>query len=523
MTELYIPAEKIVKENNFWAITDDNQVIFPRFDKQLWTSFWWAYFNDRSRFKLVSVGRGGGKTHNIAFEQVDLAVTNYQKIKASGTRYTGIQWHAAFIFPSEENATECIAMLKEIIPEIPGYAPDGNLNYRVRDSDTTDFRLFGDNELVISVYSSFSADTLRGKNFDQVWLDECLKVRRNDVIDVIIPASDRPGRDDLSGWFLGSSTPDNDDGDPLQKWWDDACDEADPEKPHISGYFSDFSLHSGPFTVNPKIPEDRFQRILKQSLLDLVKWQRERLALRGLVAQVGRNADGSVGNVWSYDQLRPCFYQDQITPKSVLCAVDLAFGHTDSLVRMWYCQVARKVFDIEILRPEEQNKIGIQPKAYEKGIVAFFTETASKFPGAPIVYDANSEHNMPVEHLIPRYLRTTPVKKNNAVKVGLVTTLIERLAEINQDGICTSIQLPDPDALWLTTRQRNDFKWLYKEMINYQRTIKENDEGKRKIIYNKPSTGTDDALDALLLLMTQSKPTGTNRISATQARKRRYR
>lgn len=511
---LDLPADRIAKENNFWIITTDNEVIFPRLDKLAWTGFWWDFFNDKSRFRMVIVGRGGGKTHNVAFEEVMLAFSCYFTVKASGRRYTGAQWHAAFIFPAEENATECIAMLNEIIPEVPGYAPDGTLNYRVRGSDRTDFRLFGNNELVISIYSSQAG--LRGKNFDQVWCDEGLKIKKTDLFDVIIPASDRAGRPEISGWLTITSTPDDEEGDPNEKWLDAAMDEADPDKPHITGYFSDYSLHRGPFTVNPYLSEARFQRILKRFMLGAIKFWREHLAIPGLISSSVRTADKVV---WTLDQVRPCLYKERVVPKSVIGVIDLAFGSTDSLVRMWYCAAARKVFDLEIFDPKECNNMGINPKAYEDGLVDFFIKTCAMYPGAPIIYDSNSDQSMPISHLIPRHLRTIGIKKNNSVKTGLVTTLIEIMADVDDTGVCQSIGFPHPEAEWLTPKQRQHFKRLYKEMIEYERTQKEKRDGGIMTIYNKPPGGKDDALDTVIMLMSQVQPKSTSKLTASQARR----
>lgn len=512
---LDIHPEKIAKENDFWIVTTDNEVIFPRIDRIRWSGFWWGYYNDKSRFRLVVVGRGGGKTHNVSFEQVLLAFTCYFIVKASGRRYTGAQWHAAFVFPTEENMTECVAMLNEIIPEVPGYAPDGEKNYRVRGSDQKDFRLFGKNELVISIYSSQAG--LRGKNFDQVWCDEGLKIKRTDLFDVIIPASDRAGRPEISGWLTITSTPDDEEGDPSEKWLDQAIDESDSAKPEVQGYFSDFSLHKGPFTVNPFLSESRFQRILNRIKLGAVKFWREHLAIHGLISNADRAIDSIV---WTAAQIKPCLYREKITPRSIICCVDLAFGSTDKLVRMWYCAAARKVFDIEVFYPKDQNAMGIQPKFYEDGMVEFFKNTAARYPGAPIVYDANSESSKPVEHLIPRHLRTIGIKKNNSVKTGLVTTLLEMMADVDDSGVCQSIGFPHPDAEWLTATQRQEFKALYKEMVEYTRTVKEWQDGSKMVVYNKYPGGSDDRLDSVILLMSQVKPRVVHKVSLSEARRR---
>src|SRR5690606_8904752 len=90
---------------------------------------------------------------------------------------------------------------------------------------------------------------------------------------------------------------------------------------------------------------------------------------------------------------------------------------------------------------------------------------------------------------------------------GLVATLIERMQTVNDQGICTSIGFPHPDAPWLSDRQRSNFKRLYSEFVNYQKEVTIGKDNKPRIIYGKPKTGgSDDALDAVLLLMSKSTP-----------------
>src|SRR5690349_1618098 len=98
------PEDYIVHETNFYQITTNNEVIFPRWDKVEFTEFWWNYYLDDHYRELLCVGRGGAKSWNVAFKKVVAAFDNYRKVKESGIRYTGAQWHLMIICPSEENA-----------------------------------------------------------------------------------------------------------------------------------------------------------------------------------------------------------------------------------------------------------------------------------------------------------------------------------------------------------------------------------------------------------------------------------
>ena len=499
------PAESDVvqfeKSTNFWAVTTNNEVIFPRWDELVFSGFWWAYIEDESRFALMSVGRGGGKTYQVCFKEVYRAITCYQQVKASGKRYSGPQWHLMFVFPTEENAQPAKAMLAEIIPQVPGFAPDGTLNHRRRGSDISDWRLFGENELLITVYSSFDASTLRGKSADQLVVDEAFKIPREDFVDVLIPIADRPGRPDIGGFITASSTPDTE--DEKDPWFDRACDEADPDLPDVVGYFSEgWKLWSAPFTVNPEMSKERFERILKQKALNPKKWQRERLAIRGIKIKTG----DTPARIFTRGMVEACWYKEQPSvPKRPAAALDLAFGAEDSLARIWYDELTGTVFDLEIWLPKEQREMGITPKAYDAGMVDLFTTTGARFAGLQIVYDANSENHQPVEHLVPRHLRTLGVKKNQHKKYGLVKLLEERFALV-ENGRNTSLRLPHPDATWLTPRQREAFLRLYREIEEFEVFYEVMPSGQVRVKCGKSENGTDDAIDALLLLMELTKP-----------------
>ena len=497
--------DEIRDQTNFYTVTTDNAVIFPRWEKITFSDFFWDYFRDDSMRELLCIGRGAGKTYMVLLKKLVRAFINYAFIKASGIRYSGAQWHLLIVVPKLKNAKAAIGELLEMVPKIPGTAPDGNPNYRYRSNkDMTDWRLFGDNELMISVTSSFSASAMRGLYADDLFLDEACMVRRSDVTDVLIQVVQRQGRPSCGGYFTCASTPDTE--DLLEPWFDASVDEADPDLPEKKGFFDDFTLWEADFAVNPVMSDALFERIMREKMLNEGKFKRERLGIRHLVID-GANADGTKGNVIYEETLVPCYYMDKVIPTDVVIAIDMAFGNTDSLARIFYDKTTGKVFDLDIWHPKEQNIHGINPGSYDKGIVQMFIDTAAMWPGAPIVFDANSESYAPIAHLVPRHLRTVGIKKNNAVKNGLVQTLLERLAQVDQSGINTSIQFPSLAAPWLTAEQKEHFKQLYTEMVNYRKIPRKDKLGNViGFYYTKVSPYTDDAIDALLLLMTQSTP-----------------
>jgi len=495
------PVDFIEKETNFWRVTVDNQVIFPRWDKIGFSKFWWDYYIAETKRELVCVGRGGGKGWNLIFRKVVRAFLKYAEVKASGIRYTGAQWHLLIVAPTAENFSNTVAKLIEMVPHVPGYAPDGHLNYRFRNSDTCDFRLFGNNELLITVLSTYDADTMRGKDADDLLVDEAFMVDQTAITDVLIQVVQRQGRPPQGGYFTAAGTPDTEDlKDP---WFDNACDQADPKKPEVTGFFDNFTLYEADFTVNPFMSDDLWNQILREALLNLKKWQRERLAIRGLSVE-----NDQCGNVFTQGMVEACWYMEQpINIQRPCAAIDLAFGNQDSLARIWYDITTGTVYDLEIWLPKEQQaKLGIIPKAYDKGIVDLFNGTAARHPGLPIVYDANSENYAPVAHLVPRHLRTIPIRKNQHSKAGLVKLLDERFAMVDATGKNTSLRMPHPDAPWLNDTQRENFERLYREIVEYRVEYSKTPLGDTKVRYNKPEKGSDDALDALLLLMTQSEP-----------------
>jgi len=502
MTCLPAPVEdNLLASTNFWYVTSDMEVVFPRWDKLGFSAFWWDYIEWDGKRVLVDVGRGGGKGWNVLFKAVYRAFWCYQLVKAGDFRYTGLQWHLMIIAPSAENYSDTMQKLLEMVPQVPGFAPDGNKNYRFRSSTGhCDFRLFGDNELQITVLSSYEADYLRGKSADEMVIDEGFRVKGSDVADVLIQVVQRQGRPEFGGYLTICSTPDTEDlNDP---WFDAACDQADPTKPDISGFFDNFKLFEAPFTANPYMPDWLFEQILRERLFNLNKFLRERMAVRGLVVEAS-NLDGTVGNIITWGMLEPCFYYEQVNPKNVLISIDLSFGTKDFLTRMFIDKPTNSVFRLDIFDVKQQNAMGIttEGEKYKEALTKFFMDTQREWPGALILYDATGQLAGKVQNVMPGYLRTKAVVKQNRNKNQLVEALLDRLVLV-ENGVNRSLRLPHLDSSWLTDGQRKNFKELYSQMVNIRKEVIADKLGNvKKYRYTKVSPYKDDAFDALVLFM----------------------
>ena len=84
------------------------------------------------------------------------------------------------------------------------------------------------------------------------------------------------------------------------------------------------------------------------------------------------------------------------------------------------------------------------------------------------------------------------------------------------------IKFPALDSVWLTPQQRANFKRLYTEMVNYRKLIvADKFTSVRSYRYTKVAPYTDDAIDALAMLMEESPQVrAPGRLSLTQARLR---
>lgn len=475
------------------------------------SAFWWEYLKWDGKRVLVCVGRGGGKGWNVLFKAVLRAIESYQKVKASGIRYTGLQWHLMIVAPSAENYSDTMQKLLEMVPEVPGFAPDGNKNYRFRSSTGhCDFRLFGDNELQITVLSSYEADYLRGKSADEMVIDEGFRVKGTDVADVLIQVVQRQGRPPFGGYLTICSTPDTEDlNDP---WFDAACDQADPEKPDIAGFFDNFKLFEGPFTVNPYMSDELFEQILRERMFNLNKFLRERMAVRGLVVDAS-NLDGTVGNIVTWGMLEPCFYRQQVTPRSVVIAIDLSFGTKDFLTRIFLDKPTNTVFRLDIFDVRQQNQMGIstENEKYKDALTKFFMDTQRDWPGALILYDATGQLAGKVRDVMPGYLRTKAVVKGNRNRNQLIEGFLDRLALVD-NGVNNAIRLPHLESPWLTENQRKNFKELYSQTVNIRKEVTVDKHGTVKSYrYIKVAPHKDDAFDALVLLMEEMNNVKTGR------------
>lgn len=497
-------TDEIAVETNFYQVTERNEVIFPRWDKISFSNFWWNYYQDDHKREILCIGRGGGKSWNVAFKKVCRAFENYQEIKRSGIRYTGAQWHLMIICPSEENYKALREMLTEMIPKVPGYAPDGNLNYRYRGGKKSDWRLFGDNELLITLLSSYSSAFLRGKYADDLWLDEASLIKKSDVEDVLIQIIQRQGRPPQGRFFTISSTPDATEK-LLDPWFDDACEQANPARPDRKGFFTKFHLYEGSWLVNALISDGLYQDILEERKLNEQKFDRERMGRRGIIIDMYANADGSVGNFLYMNMLQPCFYREAITPLKTEIYIDLAFGTRDSLCRLFWCDASKAVYALDIFSAKDTQLL-INGRDPIQGIVDFIVDTSKQYPSAEIIYDANGEYASAVERLLPRHIRAKGIKKNGASKNALVDTF-EKVLGLVENGENKVFRMPHPDAPFLTEKQAANFRTLVAQIINYRRVAEfdKDNVNVKKIRYTKVSPFGDDALDTVLLRMGRMK------------------
>lgn len=483
-------------ESLFWKVTDDNHVIFPDWQNLTFTEFWYNYLLDEHKKTIICAGRGSGKSYNCVFKEIYIAFREYIKKKTSGAkRRIGAQYHLIIIAPTKESFAPIIQYLDDMVPQIPGYSPDGVLNFRKRNSNgKSDYRLFGDGELVITVYSAYNAEILRGKSADSVLLDEAFLIPRDAVESVIIPIVNRQGG--YLGRFTLAGTPDTE--KLIEPWFDRAADEADEAVTDRFGYFSKFHLYTASWLVNPFISEELLADIQEERLLNETKYLRERMAIRGLVVQEA--IDGS-GEVFNQDMLNCCFYREKPTVQStrdLLIGIDTAYGGRDALVRVIFCKRTNRFIDITIVDAKDFTK----EEDGVKTVRQFILDTAKAYPGAQIIYDKSGRLGSSLPSLLPTNLRLTPVDRGNVHKNRNVETMLARMLELNDNGQCEAIQFPDLDSGWLTQRQHDCFKRLYTEMVNYHEEKKIDKFGKETgRRYTKKPPFTDDCIDACTILM----------------------
>ena len=489
-------------ENEFYRITENNEVFFPLWDKLTFSEFWLEYLRDRNKYTIICACRGAGKTWHVIFKEIYYGLSYYTLKKASGVqRRAGAQYNIIIVAPTKESYAPIVQYVEEMLPRIPGYAEDGKtLNYRKRNSNgKADFRLFGDNEFLISIYSSFDdASSLRGKGCDSLILEEAFMISRKSVEDVLIQVVNRQGN--FLGRLTVMGTPDTEDlPDP---WFDQACDEADTALPDRQGFFSKFKLYSSTWLANPFTSEELRQAILWERQINPLKYRRERMAERGLVIQ----EHFTEGEVFSGALLEKCYYLEKPTvasTRNLLVTIDTAYGgSTDAMVRLVFDKATNRYVDITIVEGKSIRDASDNQEDRLQTVCQFFLDTAKLYPFAQIVYDKSGRMGQSLPLLLPSHLNLIPVDRGNKQKNSHVEAIQDRMAYLNEQGKCDVIQFPHLDAKWLTPRQRECFKRLYTEMVNYVRENTTNKFGEitgYRYTKNTAKGYTDDCVDALTI------------------------
>lgn len=496
-----------MSDSVFWELTENNEVRFPCWENLKFSDFWWEFLQDTSKNNLVSGGRGAAKSFTVVFKELCRAFDWYSFYELTGytPRPVGAKYILYIICPTTESYQPIIQYIDAMLPEIPGFTPRGEKNFhRTNSNGKSRYLLFGRRGIEIRVFSGYDADTLRGKGADVVVLDEAFLIKRDDVESAIVQIVRRQGN--YLGYFTALGTPDTERcKDP---WFDGACDEADPKIPERTGYFTGWKLWECNWLHNPEIPDDLVEEILKEKLLNPLKFLRERMGVRNLVIQDSYTAEG---NVWSPESLTPCYYTDKVTVTSLanlLVGIDLAYGGKDSIARIVYDKATNSIIDLVIVDPPDKEHDKPSPEEAIKSVVRYIIETAKQYPGATIYYDKSGRMGSSIPSLIPAYLtqRVKPIDRNNSIKNRNVETLIARMQEVDAKGVCQAVRFPSLEAKWLTDRQRGAFKRLYVDLVNYWCEEKTDKFGKVTGIRYTKRTHGDDTIDALTILMDHVPP-----------------
>lgn len=434
------------------------------------------YLMRRARKELVIGGRGGGKSHCPLLKMVYEMWVAYAATRARGTNRPGYRYEFAICAPTEKNYRANLEKLHDFIPVIPGVGVGGLPNWRF-DAREKSFKLFGRNQLKITLVTLHEPDNVRGAGWDACFVDEAQQCDPDELEAVVFPMVFRPG-------FPGRITMA---GSPNNGWFDDAAAAARDGQGYYGGWsFTNFTCYDNPLATAENAADWAEIRDKNEP-----RFRREYLGELHVHVPEGAGADCPI-TPELFD--RACTMERIELSGPPLVTWDLMFGGQDLLVRILWNKAACALYRIDVWKALE---LGMTTEDPFPSLSKMFQETAEKWPGCEQFYDATGPRGGNVAPHVPGWVRARPQFRNNAVKNRQVEGILERMARTDpKTGKAAGIVFPSPDSPHLDAKQRENMARLRTEFINYRRIDKET-SGRQSHYYTKGEGHGDDCMDGV--------------------------
>lgn len=457
-------------------------------------------FISNAKKMLVNAGRAFGKDHVLFLRGQRLMFELYserQALRDAGewTRF-GPLVKVGVYAPESNNFEDLWKRFKEMLPDIPGVAPDGGPQVRIYDKKNEEaIEIFGELGIYIRFFSVLRKDASRGNGFDILLGTEVAYGREETLTGNLIYLVLRP---DHAGYIMLNSTP----GGP-GCWWDRAIEEA--RRKDSDTYWGSWELHEGDLYDNPRTTETEIAEAQAAKRGNIYKYRRERLAWLNQPHVTDDVLAGNRNFAFEPALIDSCLVSQPVrTTGPYYAGTDLAFHGSDELWTVVIDDPTGLVCAIYRMK-----KCGVGD------ILRHFEEVHEKWHPVRHAYDASGvlarDASEKLSHL--RHLRLMPVVTQSATSNGK-DTKAEHVKHAVQHMVNGTLKLINPEVYpGLTQQEKRDHWELLMQLRGYReiRIRRESITSKGGIdtdvivTYSKPPDGADDGVDAVVYCLLPRK------------------
>lgn len=456
-------------------------VTYPDWNKIQFSENQAEVFNCTSNKILLNAGRYYGKDHVLIFKALVKAFhLFYDRINNPDWNRFGATVIVMIVTPTETNAIDLWERTKEMLPSLPGIAPNGKNQIHFRE-DARSIEIFG-GEITITFETTTRGANLRGRSTDILVVSECAYHSKAHLVDVLFPCCIRSG---YAGIIYMNSSPFG-----AEHWYDEAVQEMREQR----GYFHalGFKLFEGTLYDNPQTSQSEIDALKAIKDSNVYTARREWLGWLN-VPVVSKHLLGA-GETFAFDgeRIQSVKINEPVnTTGPYVIGIDLATTGKDSLA---VCVLSREGIVVKLER---------HAKTELEDILQIIIRLHNTYHPRAIVYDQNMGILRNVNNAELARIAMKPIQMHNLNKVQFVEHLQHHM-------ICKSIRIPDPEIYYRhidpPLYMRENLFRLFREMHEYRRfTCKQEFQSRGKIeeryaiSYHKSIDGTDDMLDSLIL------------------------
>jgi hypothetical protein len=468
------------------------QVSWPDWRRNPLSPKHYEVLKSRAKKMILNCGRAFGKDHILFLRGLMLALILFAQRRAMGSNW--IRYGPMVVMyvyaPQTDNFEGLWKRFKEMLPQIPGKAADGQDNVQIYDKKGDEaVELFGKNGIYIRFFSVLQPNAGRGNGCDILCGTEVGYGKETTLTEVLLRLVRRAN---YAGWVMLNCTPIE-----PNHWWDKAVKAARHPKKYPDSLWSHYELHEGTFVDNPTSDDEDWEEFMQSMRANVFTGRREWLGWvdQPRIADSVMNAGGE-NRAWKKDLIDACLVAIPVEKRGPFYAgTDLAWSGKDLLATVIVDDSTGMIAHIET-----------HPKMDDESIVRHFEKIEREWKPIKHTYDANGPLAKNVQGRL-RGIGLNPVTtttrhsgddtKAEQVKV-LTTYLVER-----------AIHIPHPQVYpGLSDEMRKALYLLLKELYEYLRLEVVRDvvdkgriDKRVYITYSKPPEpgASDDILDALNL------------------------